>query len=90
MLDKLIAKLTTADIAEKVLKYQVIKRKISICQKKILQAEKDWQEVCRKIRSEVSSIQQDCDHPVTTFYPDASGGNDSATCCDVCGMTLRK
>jgi len=34
---------------------------------------------------EMRALQKTCDHPLTQFYPDASGGNDSETECKVCG-----
>jgi hypothetical protein len=29
-----------------------------------------------------------CSHHETTYYPDASGNNDSETLCDICGKSL--
>lgn len=30
-----------------------------------------------------------CDHPVSTYYPDASGNNDSFYICDICSEEIQ-
>ena len=33
-------------------------------------------------------LRHDCLHLATTYYPDASGNNDSETYCDLCGKEV--
>lgn len=37
-----------------------------------------------------SEIKANCQHHSTTYYPDASGGNDSSTTCDICGKAVQR
>ncbi len=41
-----------------------------------------------QIELRLRKIQQKCPHLETTYYPDASGGNDSETRCDLCGAEI--
>lgn len=50
-------------------------------EKKLQRHIDDWK---AKIRDMKNKMYEDCGHPVTTYYGDASGGSDSHTCCDVC------
>lgn len=40
------------------------------------------------IELELRGIQHTCAHWLSTFYPDAAGGSDSLTECDICGVEL--
>jgi len=42
----------------------------------------------QRIDLALQSAQARCTHPLTDYYPDASGNNDSRTDCQVCGKTL--
>ncbi len=44
----------------------------------------------KELKKHKTEIQAKCNHYSTTYYPDASGNNDSYTECDVCGKELRK
>ena len=37
------------------------------------------------LQIKIREIQQTCPHPHQTYYPDASGNNDSSYYCDDCG-----
>lgn len=43
----------------------------------------------QKIDKDILELQNRCPHYSTTYYGDPSGGNDSYTCCDICGMSWR-
>ena len=40
------------------------------------------------LRQELREAQKKCTHKHTTYYPDASGNNDSWTECDECGAEV--
>lgn len=40
------------------------------------------------IRSRISELRKSCGHEDTTYYPDASGNNDSYTECNICGSEV--
>ena len=42
----------------------------------------------KELGEDCLKLQKACLHKATTYYPDASGGNDSETVCDVCGKRL--
>lgn len=44
----------------------------------------------RVINSRIADIQKKCPHPKTTYYPDASGNNDSCYVCNVCGLEKKR
>lgn len=46
-------------------------------------------EVMDKLHLDLGELQSRCGHDLTTFYPDPSGGNDSFTECDICGLQSR-
>lgn len=41
-----------------------------------------------RLDTEESEIQFDCPHYTSTYHGDASGGSDSRTICDICGVEL--
>ena len=43
-----------------------------------------------KLREIQRHIRTVCDHSETTFYPDASGNNDSCYVCDICGLEKKR
>lgn len=45
-------------------------------------------ELIKKLKSKLASIQHDCTHLAKTYHPDASGNNDSYYSCDICGAEL--
>ncbi len=56
--------------------------------------EKRLEESYRKDRAELqrkrAEFRKGCPHPSTTYYPDASGNNDSHTECDICGAEVTR
>ena len=51
--------------------------------------EERHEEELKHIRSKLIKIQNVCPHHITTYYPDASGGRDSSTICDICEKEVR-
>jgi len=42
-----------------------------------------------ELRQRLAETQSACEHLETTYHPDASGGSDSSTTCDICGAEVR-
>lgn len=42
----------------------------------------------KKLKEAVFNARKICPHPVTKYYPDASGNNDSTTVCLCCGADI--
>lgn len=88
MLDKLLKKLGTGELAGKVARYREICNEVACQERKKVEAEQDYVDILADLNRSIRGIQQTCDHPIITRYPDASGGNDSSTVCDVCGKEV--
>lgn len=58
----------------------------------IRKAKDDLAETHKKILKEkdleLQAFQKMCKHPLTNYYPDPSGNNDSYTECDICGAEV--
>ena len=50
--------------------------------------EEEFQGRLKLVFTEQSKLKKECPHPVTQYYPDASGNNDSTTTCLCCGADL--
>jgi hypothetical protein len=72
-------------IADKVQQCDDIRNRILQNKKKQQQEDDRHSATEQALKVELMRIQKECPHYLTTYYPDASGGNDSSTCCDVCG-----
>lgn len=46
------------------------------------------EEELERIANELKSIRSRCSHPLTDYFPDASGNNDSMTKCQICDDTI--
>lgn len=56
---------------------------------KIKVAEEKWIAKKKKWSITIARVQATCTHPVYTYFPDASGGNDSYERCEICGKEDR-
>lgn len=56
----------------------------------IAKAQKQYEATKQQLQSQLKACQKDCPHFLTTYYPDASGNNDSWTECDICGAEVRR
>lgn len=65
-------------------------RRLNNCRKLLRKIETDYKLKQEEINKEIYCIQNDCNHPLTTYYPDASGGSDSHTLCNICDADVRK
>ena len=65
-----------------------LRKKLQVLSNRRAIAARELQEALAEINQEVRELRQSCPHWVTTFYPDASGNNDSSTECNTCGAEL--
>lgn len=72
------------DIVEQ---YKVYEDIYKIEEAKLELANKTLQETA-ELDAQIGRIQSTCNHLSTTYYPDASGNNDSSTVCDLCGKEV--
>lgn len=78
-------------IAESVAHANSIQRALRREYTKLKESRKIYEVAEEQWRIKVSAIRHhNCQHTITTYYPDASGNNDSFTKCDICGITMRK
>jgi len=65
-----------------------IKRQVADNKWRWRNAEKQHTAYKEKLRSDLRAIQSECSHPSIMYYPDDSGGNNSAYECNVCGANV--
>ena len=65
-----------------------IQSKIAYNQQNLQKTTNEYEWCKEKLSVELEEIQSKCLHESTTYYPDASGNNDSSTICDICGKEL--
>jgi len=53
------------------------------------QLNKKFIEDRKQIQERIKGIQRECQHYETTYYPDASGNNDSCYCCAACKSEMK-
>lgn len=53
---------------------------------KVLETVYDEQKT--ELRKKIVALQEQCPHPKSTYYPDASGNNDSWSECELCGKEV--
>ena len=91
-LNKLIRQYSGDDLASYITdildKEKTVRREHLKYQRGLEEAELEYNKVRMGIIERWAGISENCPHVETTYYPDASGGNDSETCCDWCGATL--
>lgn len=51
-------------------------------------AHEQYRTIVTELDKERKQVQAECDHPVTTYHPDAAGGSDSWRQCDICGAEV--
>lgn len=73
---------TTADYLE-----QIRQKRGELEMRKQIASNKYDQEMS-DVQKELAELRQSCRHPCSTYYPDASGNNDSSTICRLCGKEL--
>jgi len=71
--------------------YQLRKIVIEVAElEQIRDTEKqEFREKMLDIDKRLTDIRNKCPHPLTKYYPDASGNNDSTTECLICGKTAK-
>lgn len=72
----------------KTLMANTVKRRIAVLHAKISDIGKQSARDIAGLRDEILAVQSRCAHADHTYYPDASGNNDSYTLCNVCGKEL--
>lgn len=75
-------------LADTIEQCQTIELKIKLCHNAMDDKENKHRKAIQKHKEEIRDIQKTCLHQLTTYYPDASGNNDSSTVCDICGKEL--
>jgi uncharacterized coiled-coil DUF342 family protein len=80
---------TTAEyFARNLIRIEEIQSKIRSLEKEKCKAKADFDIKIDIINSQIKSIKEECVHELTTYYPDASGNNDSFYECDICGKEI--
>ena len=54
---------------------------------RVIQAKAKKEET--KLRQQIVALQAMCEHPITKYFPDAAGGSDSETHCEICDARWR-
>lgn len=67
---------------------EVLRIKAVDLQKQLTEENNRHKKELKTIDDKWAELEKECPHHETTFYPDASGNNDSETLCDICGKTL--
>lgn len=49
---------------------------------------REYKDDMARLEAEEADIQAECHHYTSTYHPDAAGGSDSWTQCDICGAEL--
>lgn len=79
---------TSSGLALKLSSYRKIQSQLQILiakRKRILQ---EYDEKLEECEQEIITIRKQCQHKITTYHNDPSGGSDSSTSCDICGAEL--
>ena len=69
-------------------KEQEIKRIINSIGMRKNRIMEEYKEKLAQLNKDIVETQKLCPHLETTYYPDASGNNDSETTCDWCGKEI--
>lgn len=72
-------------IADELAQIEIIKKEKFDIQQSILKIRNKADEDVRSLQKQFTNLQTRCKHHLFSFYPDASGGNDSCHICDICG-----
>jgi|SRR5882672_8749399 len=56
--------------------------------RRVRKAGEDYQKTLYELGKELKEIQGKCEHLDITFYPDAAGGSDSHSSCNICGAEV--
>ena len=90
--DKVVAQLILSDycryLMSKLDNIKSITTQINTQKRELDSAEKIYKTILTNFNLKIRDVQQTCPHILTTYYPDASGGNSSETICDICGKSL--
>jgi cell shape-determining protein MreC len=90
----------TSELMEKVLRYdaanaakylndlQNIIDEIKKLEKELIEEKLAYENRVKEIHREIADKRKSCDHPVRKYQGDPSGGSDSVTWCEICGMEL--
>ncbi len=81
---------TNGQIIAKIKEIESTKLKMRMMEAKENNLQVDFDEDKQKLQKEKLLIQKECKHYSKTYYPDASGNNDSYTECDVCGKRIQR
>lgn len=74
---------------EKILKEDMVLRmRAKALQMEEMSAKKEHHIRMKAIQEKWRELKSECPHLETTYYPDASGNNDSETTCNICGASL--
>jgi len=85
MLDKLLKHIIKDNkLCDKVKHYRNLKSRINEINRQIESVKVFYDNELKKLKADKEQIQNQCDHPVFSFFGDPSGGNDSFNKCDVC------
>ena len=85
---KLDEKAIATVAAKTVTKYNGFQKIAYKYRSRLAKAEKEYLQEKENARRELEEAQKLCGHESKTYYPDASGGSDSSTTCDICGKEL--
>lgn len=75
-------------LAKELGRIDAIEERIIVFCRRETAAEETRRSTLGKIASERRAVQETCPHYDTTYHPDAAGGNDSFTRCNICQKDL--
>jgi len=68
--------------------FDIVQNRLKIEEEiRVIKAETEKKE--RELRKQIVALQAMCQHPITKYFPDAAGGSDSETCCEICDARWR-
>jgi len=74
--------------AKTITRYNGFRHAIRKHQLQLQKLEKEYRNEQRIANTELEKTQALCKHESTTYFPDAAGGSDSSTICDICDKEL--